>query len=93
MVCRQACPFNTLEGCKVKEYNAICPMSNSVTPITEYRMTNADKIRAMTDEELAGEMFIGMECGDCPCADKCGNGEYCKDTILEWLKQPAEDDC
>lgn len=93
MVCRQACPFNTLEGCKVKEYNAICPMSNSVTPITEYRMTNADKIRAMTDEELAIEMFVGMECGACPCAGKCGNGSHCKDTILEWLKQPAEDDC
>lgn len=52
--------------------------------------TNADKIRAMTDEELASEMFIGMECGACPCADKCGNGSHCKDTILEWLQQPAE---
>ena len=59
----------------------------------ETPMTNADKIRAMTDEELAGEMFVGMECGACPCADKCGHGANCRGTILDWLKQPAEDDC
>ena len=53
-------------------------------------VTNADRIRAMTDEELAGGLFIGMECGACPVADKCGNGSHCSDTILKWLKQPAE---
>lgn len=51
--CGQACPYNTLDGCKVKEYNAICPLTNMATPITEYRMTNADRIRATSDEELA----------------------------------------
>ena len=51
--CRQACPYNTLYGCKVKEYNAICPLTNMATPITEYKITNADRIRAMSDEELA----------------------------------------
>ena len=56
-------------------------------------MTNGDKIRAMTDKELASAMFIGMECGACPCSDKCRKGSFCRDTILEWLKQPAEDDC
>ena len=40
--CRQACPYNTLYGCKVKEYNAICPLTNMAKPITEYKMTNAD---------------------------------------------------
>ena len=56
--CRQACPYNTLDGCKVKEYNAICPLTNMETPVTEYRMTNADRIRAMSDEEgLAGGPF------------------------------------
>ena len=33
--CRQACPYNTLDGCKVKEYSAICPLTNMATPITE----------------------------------------------------------
>ena len=50
--CRQACPYNTLDGCKVKEYSAICPLTNMATPITEYRMTNADRIRSMSDDEL-----------------------------------------
>jgi hypothetical protein len=59
--CRQACPYNTLDGCKVKEYNAICPISNMATPITEYRITNADHIRAMTDEELADFFFESPE--------------------------------
>lgn len=51
--CRQACPYNTLYGCKVKEYYAICPLTNMTKPITEYKMTNADRIRAMSDEELS----------------------------------------
>ena len=54
--CRQACPYNTLDGCKVKEYNAICPLTNMATPITEYRMANADRIRQMSDFELAKEI-------------------------------------
>ena len=92
--CRQACPYNTLDGCKVKEYNAICPLTNMATPVTEYRMTNADRIRAMSDEELAG--FLECEdwlcdaynlCSECPMK---GEGGKCL-SVLEWLKQPAEE--
>lgn len=65
-------------------------------------MTNAQKIRAMSDEELAVAMSLrnidticDIVCnGEC-CAiatlDKTGE-EICKDTILVWLRQPAEDD-
>ena len=42
--------------------------------------TNADRIRSMTDEELAENM------SDWQC---CGGGLDPKDW-LEWLKQPAE---
>lgn len=69
--CRQACPYNTLDGCKVKEYNAICPLTNMATPITEYRMTNADRIRAMSDEELADFFFESPEIEFTVC-------EYCQ---------------
>lgn len=83
--CGQACPYNTLDGCKVKEYNAICPLTNMATPVTEYRMTNADRIRAMSDEELADVVV-------CP---HTGNWDLCRDDCkkcrLEWLKQPAEE--
>ena len=86
--CRQACPYNTLDGCKVKEYSAICPLTNMATPITEYRMTNADRIRAMSDEELSKIMEHELGCpvtGDCAKMSK-----DCKACWLDWLQQPAE---
>ena len=52
-ICRQACPYNTFDGCKVKKYGGVCQLTNTAQPITEYRMTNADRIRSMSDEELA----------------------------------------
>lgn len=59
-------------------------------------MTNADRIRAMSDEELAlalMEACIGREiCAGCPaqeCSPKCPGESY--DAWVKWLKQPAED--
>ena len=79
--CGQACPYNTLDGCKVKEYRAICPLTNMATPITEYKMTNADRIRAMSNEELAENMSDWQ----------CWGGGLDQKDWLEWLKQPAEE--
>lgn len=49
--------------------------------------TNGDKIRAMTDEEMA--IFLsGIDC----CNPKpCEPGMYCEKCWLEWLKSPVED--
>ena len=96
--CGQACPYNTLEGCKVKEYNAICPLTNIATPITEYRITNADRIRAMSDEELADwlartqiyNVAEALEIARIPFEQPCGMKDEVKKECLEWLKQPAE---
>ena len=52
--------------------------------------TNADKIRAMSDEELAKvmERMLG-----CPITGDCKKmSEDCNDCWLEWLQQPAEGD-
>ena len=98
--CIHACPYNTLDGCKVKEYNAICPLTNMATPITDYKMTNADNIRAMSDEEMAKCIFeIGFDCHLCSeherlsynpflRHEKCD--EKCVEHCLEWLKQPVK---
>lgn len=57
--------------------------------------TNADRIRQMTDEELAES--IGLACKRCAYY-KVGRGECsgqdkeCADGNLEWLKQEAKDD-
>lgn len=55
-------------------------------------MTNADKIRAMTDEELANWLCVHMDCYNCEA--EAGNGaceDYCRAVLLEWLRQEAKD--
>lgn len=59
-------------------------------------MTNADRIRAMSDEELAeflsdfkdcaGDCFVGKGIKD--CSGICATSE----TLGIWLRQPAEED-
>ena len=63
-------------------------------------ITNADRIRAMSDEELAKHLVdTGWDCHLCAehrrldnepflCGEKCD--EKCAEHCLEWLKQPAE---
>lgn len=88
-ICRQACRYNTLDGCKVKERAGVCPLTNIAPPITEYRMTNADRIRAMSDEELAE--FIKKIKGRAElCKAIKNNDAFEKLCSAEWLKQPAE---
>ena len=53
--------------------------------------TNADRIRSMSDEELA-KWLCGIstaECCDrsCPARDMCDFGDS---GMIKWLKQPAE---
>ena len=56
-----------------------------------WEKTNADRIRAMTDEELA---YL-IRCGVCELIgatqDHCETNT-CVDCVLDWLKQPAEVD-
>ena len=55
--------------------------------------TNADRIRAMTDEELAQCMDKIASCEFCPARrERCGYGHGCIDAWLEWLKQEAQDE-
>ena len=82
--CTQACPYNTLYGCKVKEYYAICPLTNMTKPITEYKMTNADRIRAMSDGELKEFICSNSQCKFCKF-ERWGRCE-----LLEWLQHPCE---
>ena len=54
-----------------------------------YDITNADRIRSMTDEELA-ELF------DNTCIEnigevRCGSYRRCYDCMLNWLKEEVKD--
>lgn len=53
---------------------------------SEKTRTNADRIRAMTDEELA--IFMGDV--DCCNPNHCEPGMYCGKCWLAWLRAPAE---
>lgn len=72
-------------------------------PEKDYKQaTNADRIRAMSNEKLASEMkhrSISTICdivcqGDCKAIATLNKtcGEVCKEIIMKWLQQPAEED-
>lgn len=61
-------------------------------------MTNSDRIRAMSDEELS-EFISRIELGDFgqqvygkTFCDMCKGQHECDDCRLWWLQQPAEED-
>lgn len=69
------------------KYKAWCEMDGC----DGRKMSNADRIRAMTDEELA-EFFTF--CDSCVIfKDECRTKGYaCKQRWLDWLKEEVDDD-
>ena len=74
-----------------------CPNCGG-TGIVKVPMTNADRIRAMSDEELS-EFISRIEIGDFgqqvygkTFCDMCKGQYECDDCRLWWLQQPAEKD-
>lgn len=65
-------------------------------PKSRKQMTNADRIRAMSDEELANalyktviiEQFVCRVCCDDNC--KAFSTKECVALIMDWLRQPAK---
>lgn len=53
--------------------------------------TNADRIRAMSDEELAKHIWKKFGCPPLKDHITCGYVGDCRDCWLEWLRQPAEE--
>ena len=55
--------------------------------------TNADRIRRMSDEELA-ELLLWNVCNVCDGRGfgKCGDDKHCKKHVAKWLKQEVEED-
>ena len=52
--------------------------------------TNADRIRNMTDEELA-EFLDNATLAKIPwCSDECPKEEICSNCALEWLKKETD---
>lgn len=95
VTCNQLCEWNYYkQGC-AKPFYEVCPLVNALANAgvpKDKPTTNADRIRAMSDEELAG---FSME--NCPPKkfDRelgCRISKPCVQCVFEWLKQPAEED-
>lgn len=54
-------------------------------------VTNADRIRAMSDEELAVFLHMHINCGVCSHFSNCNFNE-CEDGLLKWLQAPVEEE-
>lgn len=77
------------------EYCFACDNGNQFKP-----MTNSDRIRAMTDEELSFFLDIATVCVCFPCTRDINNLEHfekckhergsCEKEWLEWLKREME---
>ena len=101
-----------MEKCKYEGtgiWNGRCVGTKEVDPCPGYDkckrykpnyMTNADRIRAMSDEELAkiinaftiyfeecNRSLTGTDCHDCELCEICGLGEG---KAIEWLRQPVK---
>lgn len=87
-------------NCGSQQYMCKCKpkICGSIVPIT-----NADRIRAMSDEKLA-DIFLRADFCKCCEHEKDGVCNYicaypniplyegCKQAALKWMKQPAEED-
>ena len=91
------CKFNTCGtcfNCYSKNFNMDCFPCEDADP-----MTNADRIRAMSDEEIAEyvcrnsintlcDIICGGECNAISTLKRSGDWA-CKEIVMKWLQQPA----
>lgn len=70
---------------------AISALRQQETVTDSHQMTNADRIRAMSDDELAEAISSIPMCVGTDDDKDCEN-DGCKGCFLKWLQQPAEED-
>ena len=71
--------------------SAICPVCGGIGT-HEIQMTNADRIRSMTDEELA-EFLLDFNLADVSTVKMGEFGPHMfRYRLKEWLKMPAKED-
>ena len=73
---------------KMPSYSATC-VECGLTRKNYKPVTNAVRIRSMTDEELAQYMGDVQTWGGCPNHGARNCTENCADCWLDWLKQEA----
>lgn len=78
-------------NCEADKYPCAVCDSNVNDLFEEKKQTNADRIRAMSDEELAMNMMCPNENGlaeiECNKDDSCN----CYECLLQWLQSEVEE--
>ena len=77
----------------VRDITKTCECTCSVTCNPDI-ITNADRIRAMSDEELAEFIPNWSYTNACKCEEQsyADCNLKCEECVLDWLQQPAEED-
>ena len=75
-------------SCMGRYYDGV--LQGKPTKYIKKPQTNADRIRAMSDEELAVWLEDVVSCLECPIREECNTGSQCRKWMEKWLKQPAE---
>lgn len=92
-VCDMADKYNIDRDSMLEYFADMIKAFVAVASIQNYnaRHTNADRIRKMSDEELADTLFASclemMKLEECTNTDNCGVCERC---VLNWLRSEAE---
>ena len=89
-----ACPLR-LAWCRERIYMVTRPERCPLVHVPEHgEMANADRIRAMSDEELADRIMGFVRCEACEREFhiECNPLMTCRGVWLEWLKSPVEAD-
>ena len=93
------CKLCKYENCSMESKECIGCKQNSVDKYK--RMTQADLIRSMSDEELAEVIASGELCAICPVCkyygtEDCyvendGTSKNCSQGIIQWLQSEVEE--
>ena len=73
-----------VSGCKHFDNGVVISNLETTTP------TNADRIRAMSDEEIAQWLCLNYSCTKCLGQELCTINDGKANGLLKWLKQPAD---
>ena len=96
MTCKD-CVFASQPTTTMRCINHGINMSDNAVVCNEFKgrsQTNADRIRAMTDEELAEFMAKNVGCNECPFFVTCRSAPQdreCSDRWLDWLQQEVRE--
>ena len=83
-------------GCKYEHEDEASPHCDKCTQNSTDKYTpasNADRIRGMTDEELAEFLSNIRDCGDYDELKLIGGVRMDYVSVIEWLQQPVKEGC